>query len=155
MKIRLGDIAESEQALGRLFSCRPKKAKDTFRLARIQREIRPILTDLQKARIDLLEKYSTGKDPEHPGRYRFVRMDEHGEPMLDENGKTILDSEAVNAYQAEQDELLDESVEVEQYITLAFIDRIGLEPGMTPTEMAMLWWLIEEFRSGENTDWED
>ena len=63
MKIKLNDVISARPALERLFSCSPKKAKDTFRLARIQREVQPIVADYETARVALLEKYAS-RDPE-------------------------------------------------------------------------------------------
>ena len=153
MKLKLYDMISARPALERLFSCNPKKAKDTFRLARIQREVQPIVADYETARVALLEKYAS-RDSETPGRFRFIKLDEDGEPILDEQRNTIKDDEAIEAFTKEHDdELLEEGVEIGQYITLAFIDRIGLDPAMTPAEMASLWWLVKEFQ--ENTKIED
>lgn len=152
MEIKLNDVIGARPALERLFSCSPKKAKDTFRLARIQREVQPIVADYEKARVALLEKYAS-RDPEKRDRFRFIKLDEEGEPVLDEQGNTIKDDEAIAAFAKEHDEeLLEEDVEVGQYITLTFIDRIGLDPAMTPAEMAALWWLIKEFGNGASPD---
>ena len=88
-------------------------------------------------------------------RFRFIKLDEDDEPILDEAGNTIKNDEAIDAFAKEHDEeLLEEDVEIGQYITLAFIDRISLDPAMTPGEMASLWWLIEEFGDEASPDLE-
>ena len=153
MEIKLHDVISARPALERLFSCSPKKAKDTFRLARIQREVQPIVADYETARVALLEKYAS-RDPEKRERFRFIKLDDDGEPILDDQGNTIKDDEAIEAFTREHDdELLKEDVEINQHITLTFIDRTGLDPAMTPVEMASLWWLVKEFQ--EDTKIED
>jgi hypothetical protein len=147
-EIEIREIVNSQVALNRLFECHPKKAKDTFRLARIRRELMPILTDYQDARIALLEKHGV-PDGSRPGFYKFVKVDADGEPLLDDDKKEIKDDAAGKAFSDEHDELLGELVTVEQYVTLSFIERSGLDPTMTPTEMASLWWLIDELRDEE------
>jgi hypothetical protein len=158
MGIKLRDVIEAETSLSRLFGCHPKKAKDTYRVARMQREIVPILKDYEDARQQLLEQYAV-KSKTEPNRWQFIKVDEDGEPILEydegdtekKNGKTMLDLEALDTFTSDLNELLDgESVEVTCFITLAQIERLGLDPVLTPGEMATLWWLIREFQ--ENTD---
>ena len=152
--MRLRDVVEAESALDRLFACHPKKARDGFRVARIKREIAPILTDYQDARQRLLEQHAV-KSKTEPNRWQFVKVDEDGEPILEyaeddqekKSGKPVMDLDAFDAFSRELNELTEaEEVTVESLITLAQIERLGLEPAMSPDEMSLLWWLIKEFR---------
>jgi len=161
MNIKLREVVQAEAALGRLFECNPKKAKDTYRVARLKRELTPILKDYEEARQQLLEQYAV-KSEDDPNRWQFVKVDEDGDIILEydegdkdrENGKPVMDMEAFNAFTTDLDELIDsEEVQVESFITLAQIDNLGFDPAMTPNEMAMLWWLVKELR--EDTEIKD
>ena len=154
MELKLCDIVDAEGALNRLFGCHPKKARDAFRVARIKREIAPILADYWDARQRLLEQHAI-KSKDEPNRWLFVCVDEDGEPIFEfdeddkekKNSRTKLDLEALETFSSELDELADtEGVEINSVITLAQIERLGLDPAMTPAEMASLWWLIKEFQ---------
>ncbi len=153
-QIKLRDVVEAEAPLGRLFGCHPKKAQDSFRVARIKRELAPIMDDFQVARQRLLEQHAT-KSKTEPDRWEFVKVDGNGDPILEyadddkekKNGRPVMDLEAFEAFSNELEELTNtEKVQVESFVTLAQIGRLNLEPAMSPDEMASLWWLIKEFR---------
>ncbi|MCP4537706.1 MAG: hypothetical protein GY832_11210 [Chloroflexi bacterium] len=153
MEVKLYEVVEAEGALDRLFGCHPKKAQDGFRVAQIKRELAPILSDYRAARQRLLEQHAV-KSKTEPDRWLFVKVDENGDPILEyaendkekKHGRPVTDVAAFEAFSEELDEFCSsETVKVEGSITLAQIQRLGLEPAMTPDEMALLWWLIKEF----------
>lgn len=158
MKLKLRDVVNASSALDRLDKCHPKKARDTYRVARLMREIDPILKDYEKTRQRFLEQYAI-KSKTEPNRWLFIMVDEDGEPILEysesdkekKNGKTILNVGAIDAFSREIDEMLDsEDVDIAGFITLAQIERLGLDPAMSPDEMAALWWLIAEFQDADD-----
>jgi len=151
IELKLEDVVVARVALNRLFrESHPKKARDTFKLAKFQRRIDPVLEDYGKAHTELLEKYACA-DPDTPGRFQFWKKDEDGEPVTDDKTKQpITDPEAIELFEKEHGDLLEEIVrlDIEGGLVLTFFERIGLEPPMSPAEMAALYWLINDFKDG-------
>jgi hypothetical protein len=144
MKVQLRDIVQGEGALARMFGAHPKKSSYTFKLARLSRNIRPVLDDYREARNEALKRHAVA-DPERPNQYYFSSVDDSGEIIRNESGEPVLNQGALDAFNAEVTDLLNEEAGIDiKPFTLAMFDQFGVEPELTPDEMASIWWLIKE-----------
>lgn len=142
MEVKLAEILEAEAVLLRLSACHPAKAKDTFRLARLQRELRPVFEDYNVARRAMLEEHAS---PVGDDGYEFVMLDDEGEPVLDDKDEKVRNQEALDRFVEENKALLEESVELSvQPLMLNIFDRLNLDPLVTPAELATIFWLLKD-----------
>lgn len=145
MDVRLRDIVVAGPVLDRLFSGQPR-AKEAFQFALVSRKLTVITAEYNTARGEALKRHAT-RDETKPDSYHFFE-----EQVFEEQAKgkaRVIDIAALDAYTNEHSELLDTEVGIDFSVTIAQIDKAKIEPPMTPNELAMLWWLIEEFRTEE------
>ncbi len=145
MDVRLRDIVNSMDAMDRLFSGHAR-AKEGFKLALVRRKIAPMLETYREARRELLQTHGT-RDGLDLDRYHFWREQTPAE--VEAGAAQKVDTEAVDAFTEEHDDLLSAEVEVDYEVSIVQIDKAKIEPSLTPDELALLWWLIEDFREGE------
>lgn len=145
MEVRLKDIIDSMDAMDRLFSGRAR-AKEAFRLALVRRKVAPVLETYNEARRELLQKHGT-RDGMDLDRYHFWREQTPAE--LEAQAAREADTEAVDAFTEEHNDLLSAEVEVDYGVSIVQIDKAKIDPPLTPDELALLWWLIEDFWEGE------
>lgn len=143
MEVRLKDVIDSMDAMDRLFSGHAR-AKEGFKLALVRRKIVPMLEMYREARRELLQTHGT-RDGLDLDRYHFWREQTPAE--LEAQAARKADTEAVDAFTEEHDDLLNAEVEVDYGVSIAQIDKAKIEPPLTPDELALLWWLIEDFRT--------
>lgn len=119
MRVRLGDIINSQPALGRLATER-LAARDSFRVGRLIKELQPALETYEATRKKLLEQYGTLD--EGASEYKFA------------------DGE-LDKFAAEVKALLDTEIEVVgEELKLASLDGAKLS-GIDAFALA---WLVEE-----------
>jgi hypothetical protein len=137
----LGEIVASKDSLDKLFSAAPEDIDFAFELAELQRELDDRHESFSQQQAKYAEKYGT---PSPKGRgFIFVKVDEDGEPIKDENGEYITDTEAITAFNEKMDALAAKEVEVSRKLTRNEIGMIREDVKLSANDLRSILWLIE------------
>jgi hypothetical protein len=136
----LGDIVASEDALQKLFSSAPEDIELAFELADLKRELDDRADAFNEQQRKYAEKY--GVESPETGGVIFVKTDENGDPLKDDNEQYVPDVEAIAAFNEKMDALANKEVEFSRKVTRDEIKLVHEDIGLTVAELRRLDWLI-------------
>lgn len=155
INVRLGDIVKAygskptrnnPQArpgpLLKLFDDSKPDAKTSFRLAMVERELRPILKAYSEARLALLNEYAyQDEEDEKSDNYHFWKRKPDPDDPKDEGE---VDEERREVYNEAVTDLLDELRPISEVITIDDLSKAKIE--LSPSETLLILWILKEGR---------
>ncbi len=142
MKVRLGDIINSQEVMVKIFSAPIESAKTSYRVVRLKKEIVGIIEDFEKVRIECIERYAV-PDVDTPSAWSFCKKDEEGKPIKDE-----IDQNAIDQFNKEMVELLETEQEINHSLQELDHEEINksLDKPLSPDEAFAIAWCLEELQ---------
>ena len=120
IKVKLSDLVNSVETLQKLAQ-KDFKAKLAWSIARLLKSAEAEIQSFNEARLNLIKKYG--------------EKDENGELITDDKGNCKINTESVNNFTAELNELMNTEVEINaNKIDMALLEDIEF----TPSDMTVL-----------------